>query len=124
MEVHIAKYKAIKGGSYIKTPDVLATKRAIINVNNTDHECFKWSMLAAAFPPNKHHERVVNYTAHQDKLDFSEISSGATASGSGCSRARIASRSCGGTTKCAIINEALPPDTLIHIIWHIYDRRL
>eukprot|EP01051_Picozoa_sp_SAG22_P019968 SAG22_NODE_3864_length_1493_cov_2.574605_1_plen_53_part_10 len=27
MEVHIAKYKAIKGGSYIKTPDVLATKR-------------------------------------------------------------------------------------------------
>ena len=74
MEVHIAKYKAIKGGSYIKTPDVLATKRAIINVKNTDHECFKRSMLAAAFPPNKHHERVGNYTAHQDKLDFSEIS--------------------------------------------------
>ena len=30
-------------------------------------------MLAAMFPPKKNHERVGNYTAHQDKVDFTGI---------------------------------------------------
>eukprot|EP01051_Picozoa_sp_SAG22_P009985 SAG22_NODE_871_length_6748_cov_60.669274_2_plen_589_part_00 len=74
VEVHIAKYKAIKGGSYIELPKVLALKKAIINVKNKDHECFKWSMLSALFPASRDGERITKYLEHQDKLDFTGIS--------------------------------------------------
>eukprot|EP01050_Picozoa_sp_SAG11_P029902 SAG11_NODE_8610_length_994_cov_2.696429_2_plen_93_part_00 len=72
-EVHIARYKAIKGGSYIDLPKPLKTKKAIINVKNKDHECFKWSMLFAMFPAKKDAERIGKYKEHQDKLDFTGI---------------------------------------------------
>ena len=73
VEVHIAKYKAIKGGSYIELPKVLALKKAIINVKNKDHECFKWSLLSALFPAQSHPHRLTNYLEHQEKLDFTGI---------------------------------------------------
>ena len=74
MELHIGRYKAIKGGSYIKLPQSIVSKRATINVMNKDHECFKWSVLSALFPAKKNFERVGNYKKHQGKLDFSGIS--------------------------------------------------
>eukprot|EP01052_Picozoa_sp_SAG31_P050225 SAG31_NODE_11366_length_1038_cov_1.595314_1_plen_278_part_00 len=74
VELHIGRYKAYKGGSYIQLPKVLSTKKAIINVKNKDHECFKWSLLASQFPAKKDGERVSKYVEHQEKLDFTGIS--------------------------------------------------
>ena len=74
VECHIAKYKAIKGGSYIKIPEAISLKKAVINVKNKDNECFKWSVLSALFPPTRDAERVSKYTEHEDKLDFTGIS--------------------------------------------------
>ena len=47
LEVHLAKYKPLKGSSYIELPDALKAKGAVINVKNTDEQCFKWAVLKA-----------------------------------------------------------------------------
>ena len=49
--VNVARYKPLRGGTYLPLPANLAKKKAIINVKNRDNECFKWSLRAALFPP-------------------------------------------------------------------------
>lgn len=71
--VHIVQYNPIKGSSYLSLPAKLASKKAIVNVQNTDQNCFMWSVLVALYPVTNHPERVVNYMQHIDKLDFSGI---------------------------------------------------
>ena len=36
-----------RGNSYLPLPDWLARKKAIINPQNDDEECFKWAVIAA-----------------------------------------------------------------------------
>ena len=36
-----------RGSSYLPLPDWLARKKAIINLQNDDEECFKWAVIAA-----------------------------------------------------------------------------
>ena len=48
MRVNINKYNPLRASSYIQLPEVLANKKAIINVRNEkDNKCFLWSVLAA-----------------------------------------------------------------------------
>lgn len=71
--IHIVQYNPTKGSSYLPLPVKLASKKAIVNVQNTDQ---KWSMLsvwAALYPVTNHPERVVNYVQHIEKLDFTGI---------------------------------------------------
>ena len=74
LELHIAKYKPLAGSSWFDLPSELKAKKAIINIKNTDDQCFKWSILAALFPGGKNAERVSKYTEHESKLDWSGLS--------------------------------------------------
>ena len=47
LNVFTAEYKPLKGSSYIPLPSCLASKKAIINMQNEDEECFKWSITRA-----------------------------------------------------------------------------
>ena len=38
------------GSSWVPLPKILASKKAIINMKNTDNQCFKWC-IARAFNP-------------------------------------------------------------------------
>ena len=49
--VTVYDYNPARGRSYIPTPPVLASKKAVVNVQNTDNKCFMWSILAALYPP-------------------------------------------------------------------------
>ena len=42
-----------RGGSYIELPEWLKSKKAVINPQNKDEECFKWAVIAAL-----HHEEI------------------------------------------------------------------
>ena len=44
--------------SYILLPKFLAAKKAIINLNNEDDECFKWVITRALNPVKIHPERI------------------------------------------------------------------
>ena len=49
-EIHIARFKPLKGSSYFPLPETLMLKKAIVNVQNKDDQCFKWAVLSAVFP--------------------------------------------------------------------------
>ena len=42
-----------RGSSYTKSPEWLKSKKAVINPQNKDEECFKWAVIAAL-----HHEEI------------------------------------------------------------------
>jgi len=67
-------FNTLVGASYIKLPDPINNKRATINPQNKDHQCFKWAILAKHVTgPNKH--RVGNnYYRHENKYNFSGLS--------------------------------------------------
>ena len=46
------------GSSYIPLSKFLAAKKAIINLNNDDDECFKWAITRALNPVEKNSERI------------------------------------------------------------------
>ena len=66
--VTVYDYNPARGRSYIPSPPVLASKKAIVNVQNTDNKCFMWSILAALYPPKDHVTRVMKYREHVGKL--------------------------------------------------------
>ena len=45
-----------RGGSYIELPKWLKSKKAVINPQNKDEECFKWAVIAAL-----HHEDIKHH---------------------------------------------------------------
>ena len=49
------KLALTRGGSYIELPKWLKSKKAVINPQNKDEECFKWAAIAAL-----HHEEIKN----------------------------------------------------------------
>ena len=74
LEVHTVKYEPLRGSSYIKLPDVLAKKKAIINMENKDDECFKWCVTRALNPVVRDGERITKILREQsEKYDWSGI---------------------------------------------------
>jgi len=65
-----------RGSSYIPTPSELASKKAIVNVQNEDQQCFKWALLSALHYDEikKNHNRPSSYKKWENDLDFSGIS--------------------------------------------------
>ena len=76
LDLHPVKYEPLGGSSYIPLPKFLAAKKAIINLNNEDNECFKWAITRALNPVKIHPERIdKNFEKHQrPQLGEAEIS--------------------------------------------------
>ena len=70
VNIGLAKYKPMAGSSYIELPKELVAKRAVINVQNKDNECFKWAMLSALFPASTKAERVSKHKNLVHNIDF------------------------------------------------------
>ena len=64
-----------KGSSYIPLPDWLARKKAIINPQNDDEECFKWAVITALkwTDIKSNRERVSNFRKFADNYDWSGL---------------------------------------------------
>ena len=75
LEILITKVKHFGGSSYIELPLEIKNKKACVNVQNGDQECFKYSILAALhydeikFNP----ERPSKYTKWLNDLNFNGI---------------------------------------------------
>ncbi|CAH1103851.1 unnamed protein product [Psylliodes chrysocephalus] len=51
VEININKFEmGIGYSSFIDLPNEIAKKRACINIRNTDHACFAWSIVSALYP--------------------------------------------------------------------------
>ena len=59
LEMHTVTYKPLGGGSYIKLPKEIATKKAVVNMKNTkDDQCFLWCVLRALNPVKRDKELI------------------------------------------------------------------
>ena len=74
LTIHMARYRPLKGSSYIPLPIKLRSKHAIINVKNKDNKCFMWSVLAALYPTKRDAERIWKYKENVSTLNFKDIS--------------------------------------------------
>ena len=67
--------KPQKGVVYIKLPDVIKSKGAVINVQNADNRCFEYAILSALYHNEikASHQRPSKYKEHLGKLNFTGI---------------------------------------------------
>ena len=65
LEMHVARYKPLKGAARMKTPPKLRAKKAVINVSTKEDDCFKWAILSALFPAEKDAQRKSKYEEHE-----------------------------------------------------------
>ena len=47
LEIHSVRFESLRGSSYIKLPQSLRSKKAIVNMKNEDNMCFKWCVARA-----------------------------------------------------------------------------
>ena len=70
----VTQYRPLAGLTYIPTPPSIASKKAVINVQNRDNRCFMWSVLSCLYPLKDNPCKVHNYRKYQNTLNFDDIS--------------------------------------------------
>ena len=60
LDINIDPFNPMRAGSYFPLPYKLAVKKAIINVQNEDDECFKWAVASAICKTKSHPERMTS----------------------------------------------------------------
>ena len=73
--INIYKYSPLAASSYLDLPKELQNpKKGLINIRNSDMECFRWCHLAYKFPVERDPQRVSKYKKkHIDKLNYTGI---------------------------------------------------
>ena len=56
-DINVDPFRPMGGNSYFPLPNKLEVKKAIINAQNEDDECFKWAVTSAVFPRKKNGHR-------------------------------------------------------------------
>lgn len=71
LELRINRYVPLRGSSYIELPKKIASKNAVINIQNNDEKCFLWSILAARHTVDSARcpARVHHYAEYEHELD-------------------------------------------------------
>lgn len=73
LDVHNYKFNCFGGSCFIPLPKEIQSKKAIINIQNKDNQCFKWSILASLHDLRPHPERVSKYFAFEEELEFGDL---------------------------------------------------
>ena len=73
LDVSFYRLNLTRGGSYLPLPDWLARKKAIINPQNEDEECFKWTVIAAERVGMKDPQRISNLRKFSNNYDWSGL---------------------------------------------------
>ena len=73
--INLTKYKPLKGSSYIELPTELRnSSKGLINLQNTDSECFRWCHIRHLNPQEKYPQRIKKSDKEYiNKLDYSGI---------------------------------------------------
>jgi len=51
-------YRPLYGSTFVPTPEFLANKCCLVNVQNNDEKCYVWSVLSALYPPTHNPHRL------------------------------------------------------------------
>jgi hypothetical protein len=67
LEIHIGEFRPLRGNGHEPLPESIKRKKAIINMKNTDNECFKWAVTRALNPVEHNPERISKELKEQSK---------------------------------------------------------
>ena len=75
LDVNFHRLNLTRGRSYLPLPDWIVRKKVIINPQNEDEECFKWSVIAALkwADIKCNPERISNLKKFVDNYDWSGL---------------------------------------------------
>ncbi|KAL4123332.1 hypothetical protein QTP88_015529 [Uroleucon formosanum] len=69
----VYEYSPMGRSSYLPLPESIQIRKAVVNSQNIDRQCFKWAILAKHVSSNR--TRVgVNYLSKEHRYDFSALS--------------------------------------------------
>ena len=78
LDIHTVGYDPLNGSSWVPLLKFLASKKALINMKNTDNQCFKWCIARALNPAKreieKQTDRITKHLRKQaESLNFKGI---------------------------------------------------
>ena len=75
LDINCHQLNLMRGSSYLPLPDFIAKRKAVINPQNGDEECFKWAIIAVNrwMDIDSHPERVSNLREFTDNYDWSGL---------------------------------------------------
>ena len=75
LDVNFHQLNLTRGSSYLTLPDFIAKRKAVINPQNGDEECFKWAIIVADkwMDIDSHPERVSDLREFSDNYDWSGL---------------------------------------------------
>ena len=75
LDINFHQLNLMRGSSYLPLPNYMVKKKAVINPQNRDKECFKWAFIAADrwMDIDSHPERVTNLREFVDNYDWSGL---------------------------------------------------
>ena len=75
LDVNFHQLNLTRGSSYLPLPDSIAKRKAVINPQNGDEECFKWAIITVDkwMDIDSHPERVSNLREFADNYDWSGL---------------------------------------------------
>ena len=75
LDINFHQLNLTRGSSYLRLPDFIAKRKAVINPQNGDEECFKWAIIAADrwMGIDSHPERVSDLREFADNYDWSGL---------------------------------------------------
>jgi len=79
LDIHPVGYKPLRGGTFVKLPEFLSRKEALVNMKfrnekKTDNQCFKWCVARALNPVERDCGRVTKILRKQaESLNFRGI---------------------------------------------------
>ena len=73
VDVNFHHLNLMRDRSYVPLPDYIANRKAVINLQNDDSECFKWAIIAADrwTDIGSHPERISNLRKFGNNYDWS-----------------------------------------------------
>lgn len=73
LEINSHKYLPLKGSSFIRLPQDIGSKKAIINVVNNDNCCFAWAITSAVCQPTGNPSLMSSYPHFSTLFNFDGI---------------------------------------------------
>ena len=73
LEIHTVEYNPTKGSSYIRLPDWISNKKAIVNIENKDEKCFLWCVLRYLHPREDNDTRLTDLKKYEFSLNTKGI---------------------------------------------------
>ena len=67
LKIFITKFKPLGGKSYKPFPGAIVKKKAVINMENDDDQCFKWAVTRALNPVERNRKRITKILKIQAK---------------------------------------------------------